>query len=185
MEHNNSYWYKPKFVNVPNCPQQDHLVADDGERHYTLILMRAGSHLSHWQRQKQNLGFTGGLLFSSKWTTIFILFCFSTQENPNDTSRTKYFSFFSEYFSNEESRITFIYSKHLVKKDRHRLWKSTSVSEKWIFISDYFSKPKETASQCRQVVKENLFTQDWGQINIIQLTKIWCLPHLESRWDTL
>lgn len=116
------------------------------------------------------------------------LFCFVFPPNKSKWHFKKkiFFFFFSEYFSNEESRITFIYSKHLVKKDRHRLWKSTSVSEKWIFIlSDYFSKPKETASQCRQVVKENLFTQDWGQINIIQLTKIWCLPHLESRWDTL
>lgn len=33
--HNNAYWYRLKFVNVPNCPRQDHPEADGG-RHYLL-----------------------------------------------------------------------------------------------------------------------------------------------------
>lgn len=33
--HNNAYWYRLNFVNVPNCPRQDHPEADGG-RHYLL-----------------------------------------------------------------------------------------------------------------------------------------------------
>lgn len=63
--HNNSYWYRPKFVNIPNCPRQDHPEADGGS-HYLLDADESMKPFKSLMDTEQNLDVTRSLLFYSK-----------------------------------------------------------------------------------------------------------------------
>lgn len=81
--HNNAYWYRLKFVNIPNCPRQDHPEADGG-RHYLLDADQGMESFRSLMETEAKRGcYKNSMLFFQGNSFCFCFF--STKRSPNDS----------------------------------------------------------------------------------------------------
>ena len=138
-----------------------------------------------WTEEPGGLQSMGSQRIGHDWSDLAWMqtaFCFSTKASPNDMWRTRYFSNQMYVKKIKIKKISSIYSKHLIKKINMNLRKASCMSEKqnsllWMIA---FLDPKTPLSQCRQVLKGNVFIHTETRLTLNRLPKTWRLPHLES-----